>query len=67
MTQGSNLEIVSMYIVFSMKINWFAQVDWHETLLVKLVSPPPPQENYIDNFWMEGIKKYSLVHFVLHI
>lgn len=64
MTQGSNLEIVSMYIVLSMKINWFAEVDWHETLLVKLVSP---QENYIDKFWMEGIKKYSLVHFVLHI
>lgn len=42
MTQGSNLEIVPMYIVFSMKINWFAEVDWHETLLVKLVSPPPP-------------------------
>lgn len=44
MTQGSNLEIVSMYIVFSMKINWFAEVDWHETLLVKLVSPPSPKK-----------------------
>lgn len=72
MTQDSNLEVASMYRVLYGINLWFAEVErkgWGEAPVMKLTGQPPPpprQENYVDNFWMGGIKKYSLVRFVLH-